>query len=153
MREWKNAEFNIAGIIADNKLFESYCRGYHNEQMCPDCYTFNMQGVTFCNTGYKQLDPDSSATRWTAMSIKDRLNFTNATLKPMVWKKQKHLRGERPAQPKKQRRNHARELYKSARRGARQSDGTIVKFEGCLDRFIRDELFCQRMEDDNALTQ
>ena len=104
--------------------------------MCKACSTFNVNGITFCIRCQKLMDQDASTSIWTALSIKEKIDFTNATLKALVWKENKTLRGGRSIHPEKQKRDHARELYKRARKGAKQIDGTTANF-GRISRPLR----------------
>ena len=70
-----------------------------------------------------------------------------------MWKKNKHFRGVVSKFSERKRRDHARKIFKRARKGARRLDGTEVVFEGCVDRFDNDIQFRERMITENQLTR
>ena len=99
-----------------------------------------MKGLIYCVKCGATISRDSSGAKNSMMTIQDRIEFTNAELRTLVWKENRGMRGI-VTDPDAQLLKRARKLSKRAHNGATQLDGSWRTFENCVHRWDNDDLF------------
>ena len=142
-RDWATIQLIDGRAEADALFMKQYCCNYHNEQICPKCHTFNIRGLVHCIQCKAGNQKDPTEIKGSFVSIAGQVDFTNAELRPLVYKSNSKFRGK-ITDPDVALRNRAKKHLKSALQKGHKS---------CIDRWEKDDSYRQTMQDENWTRQ
>ena len=86
MTEWPKQIPETDLAKQEKKLYNSYDRNVHDEQMCAHCKQFCFKGIKFCTRCHKALQNRENPNEWKELGMAQRVDFANAELSKLIWK-------------------------------------------------------------------
>ena len=136
----------------DALFMKQYCCKFHNERICVKCHTFNMKGLVHCVSCGAAEQREPSKAKGTYVSVQDQIEFTNAELRTLVYKRNSKFRGN-ITNSEAILKARARKHLKRAKGMRRQKDGTYRSFTSIIDRWDNDEGYREQLQQDEHLTR